>query len=56
MAKPSDTKKLALQAIVLTMDKLKSNVENTKDNDDLKTNVAGMKALAEAFAIISDAN
>lgn len=54
MAKTKNIKQLALEAIVISMDKLKNNIETAMNEDELKTNVAGIKALAESFAVISN--
>lgn len=54
MAKTKNIKQLALEAIVIAMDELRKSIVTAMTDDELKTNVAGMKALAESFAVISN--
>lgn len=54
MAETNKLKRLALESIVIAMDELKKNIGTAMTDNELKTNVDGMKALAESFAVISN--
>lgn len=46
------TKRLALECIMLSMEEIKANLENTSDENGVKANVEAMDKLAKLFEIV----
>lgn len=46
------TKRLALECIMLSMEEIKANLENTSDENEVKANVEAMNQLAKSFEIV----
>lgn len=46
------TKRLALECIILSMEEIKANLENTSDENEVKANVEAMNQLAKSFEAV----
>ena len=53
--KNNNCKSLALEAILLSMDELKGNLQTRSDKETIETNCAGMLMLAEAYEKVANA-
>lgn len=54
MMKKTKIKEIALESIVLAMDEIKKNLEESALNEDVQANAEAMKKLSEAYATIAE--